>query len=204
MRGTLLLLFGMGLLGCGANVIFGSDSDGAGAGGSGDGGQPSNGGSPQGANGPGPGPGPGGGTTDDVSPVTDVTTNQANTFCDAIQICQGDGFNPESGCLECSIYGDSTVAVDGGVCAESYFSCFGSNGDCSDGDPDCCAVLDCVELCNEQPDFLDCVCTNDGSSCLSLEEQQPGTCIGDHPSGTLTYTSFTSCVFEDVCFESCQ
>ena len=191
------------LVGCGANVVFGEDGSegGAGQGGTGQGGVPI-------PDGPGPmtvGPG----QTSSQSSV--MTTNTSDVgpgigFCDEIGNCEGDGMSPLSGCIECSVLGDNTVALDGGLCAEPYFACFGENGDCSaGGDPDCCAFLTCLEECSflPEPEFLDCVCVNDGETCLGFRDQPPGTCFGDHPMGTVSYIEFTGCVYNEVCPGSC-
>jgi len=196
------------VLGCGANVVFG---EGSGA----EGGQGgfttittgANGSGGFGAfpDGPGQGPGPGvGGSTTDISPVT---TTGPQITCDQLGNCQGDGVDPKSGCIECAAFGDSSLASDAGACALPYQQCYGTQGDCSDGTPDCCAFAACLDVCSQLPtdqEFLDCLCTNDGSSCLGVgSEQQPGTCFGDHPEGTQAYVEFYTCAVNDVCPSSC-
>lgn len=197
------------LLGCGANVVFGEGS-GAGDGQGGQGGSTTittgangNGGFGAFPDGPGPGPGVGGSTTD-ISPVT---TTGPQITCDQLGNCQGDGFDPKSGCVECATVGDASIASDGGACALPYQQCYGTQGDCSDGTPDCCAFVSCLDACSQLPtneEFLDCLCTNDGGGCLDLgPQQQPGTCFGDHPEGTQAYIEVYTCAVNDVCPSSC-
>jgi hypothetical protein len=183
-------------VGCGANVIFGADG---GDGGSGQGGDESGGFT---TNGPGPGPGPVSNSVT-TSNMQDSVTSVAMSFCDDIGVCEGDGVSPSSGCLECSILGDNTDALDGGQCAEAYFTCLGQDGQCGNGEP-CCAFIDCVEGCQQLPpeEQLDCICTNNGQDCLN--EQQPGTCLGDHPEGLQRYIELDSCIYSQACPGSCQ
>ncbi len=65
-----------------------------------------------------------GGTTTKTTGATMNTTGGMTTgmtmACDDIGGCGGDGMDPNSGCLECSIIGDDTPASDGGECAEEY------------------------------------------------------------------------------------
>jgi hypothetical protein len=137
-------------------------------------------------------------------------TGPASGGCDEIGSCEGDGANPDTGCLECAVLGSQYDAVDGGACADEFAACFGDGGmDCTGaGDPECCQVYDCLEACdanmNNQIDAgpeLDCFCTNDGSECV--QNQLPDTCLGDYPSGIQTAVEWEACLFEDVCPDSC-
>lgn len=196
------------LFGCGANVVFGEGSGAEG----GQGGSTTittgangNGGFGAFPDGPGPGPGPGpgvGGSTTDISPVT---TTGPQITCDQLGACQGDGVDPKSGCLECAALGDTSVASDGGACGQPYLACFGTEGDCSNGLPDCCDFSSCLDACSQLPNdqFLDCVCTNDGNGCFDFPQQQPGTCFGDHLEGAQSYIDFYTCAVSDVCPFSC-
>lgn len=192
----LLCAIGGGAIGCGANVIFGSDGDegGGGEGGDGSGGFPTN--------GPGPGPGPGTNSATTSNMQDSVVTSVVMSFCDDIGVCEGDGFTPLSGCLECSILGDQGDALDGGACSEAYFTCLGQDGGCGNGEP-CCAFLDCADACQNLPEqeMFDCICANDGMSCL--QDQPPGSCFGDHPEGVQRYIELDSCLNFEVCPSSC-
>jgi hypothetical protein len=106
--------------------------------------------------------------------------------CDDIGDCFGDGFNPGTGCYDCAIYGDSMVAADGGECQDEHLACFGTTTGCTDGNPDCCALSNCVFDCA----FNDSAC-----------EQQ---CFSAHPNGVTDYTAIYGCIFDEVCLASCS
>src|SRR5690349_15568574 len=141
----LAIVFGLVLAACGGNVVFVEDGS-AGGGGAGSGGRPNP------PDGPGPGPGGfgsgGAPTTNSVMVTNDSTsTGMPSFFCDDIGVCQSDTGDPKEGCFECAVLGDSSVAVDGGVCYESYTQCFGTNFDCSNGNQDCCDLIGCFDMC---------------------------------------------------------
>jgi hypothetical protein len=152
-----------------------------------------------------------GGTTTKTTGATMNTTTGSTTSgsmaCDDIGGCNGDGMDPASGCLECSIIGDDTTASDGGECVEEYVACFGTMADCSDGNADCCALDDCLAACPEpDADFWMCACGSaDGASC-DPAAAPVGTCFGDDPGPGLDLTygqnGWVTCVI-GVCETSC-
>jgi len=122
----------------------------------------------------------------------------------------GDGATPWSGCTECAVLGDSSVAVDGGACAPAFSNCFGdgSEGCAGAGEPECCPLYDCIYSCDLNNDGvidagaeLDCFCTNDDVQCVM--NQLPGTCFGDYPNGLLAAVEWDTCLYQDVCFNIC-
>ncbi|NUP08638.1 MAG: hypothetical protein HOW73_21530 [Polyangiaceae bacterium] len=147
--------------------------------------------------------------------------------CDVIGVCtppEGT-IDPYASCLGCAIAGSTDVVPEGGICGEDYVKCFGSDGSCSEesgGLPDCCAFYDCFDMCDTDMDGiedgaeLDCFCTNQEDpetgalNCVALEQQQPGTCVGDHKDGLVAALDFEVCIFgqdpgpeDDVCPTSC-
>src|SRR5262245_60704274 len=54
--------------------------------------------------------GPGSTTTTGPGSMTTTSSGMLG-YCDDIPLCQGDGLDPTSGCLECAIYGNGTVAI---------------------------------------------------------------------------------------------
>jgi hypothetical protein len=90
---------------------------------------------------------------------------------------------------------------DAGKCLSQYQTCFGTVGDCSDGTPECCALLDCVDTCDFDLDGaiaageeLDCVCTNDGVDCV-MEPPDSTTCFALHAAGLDAITAYQNCVY---------
>jgi hypothetical protein len=140
--------------------------------------------------------------------VTASSTGSGSNTCDDIGLCSGDGVDPSSGCLECAVIGDASTAVDGGTCQDEYITCLGTDDLCTGGNQACCDMVTCLNSCPDatiDPDGnLDCSCTNDGTSCLPIEDQLPGTCLGDHPNGYNDYLNVISCIFLDTCSFSCQ
>ncbi len=147
-----------------------------------------------------------------ASSNTGVVSSAASGLgtCDDIGVCSGDGFTPRSGCLECSVLGDSSTALDGGACLGAFTACFGDGSfDCPGAsDPQCCPYYACIESCDgnfdgqlEPGPELDCYCLNDGVQCLQM--QTPGTCLGDFPNGAATASAWEVCVIDDVCPFSC-
>lgn len=185
---AMVALCGVFAVGC---KTSGGDTDGSGGGGTG-----------------------GGGTGGSGNVTVGTTTSGMVGTCDDLGVCEGDGMDPASGCFECSIIGDDTTAVDGGACVEDYLACFGQAGDCSDGNPDCCAFDDCATACpDDDPatatvdENLECLCTPDTTDpTVCAATSMPGTCIGDHPTGTEDYLTFLFCVVGDtgVCAVSCM
>lgn len=198
---NLKLVSALSLLGVLAIACGDSSSDAGGSGGSG-----------------GTGGGDGAGTNDGAGNVGAGNVGAGNEggsgaggplfgSCDEIGVCQPtEGtIDPAATCFGCVVAGDTTVAPDGGICAESYLGCFGAAGDCSDGEPDCCATYDCIEACdlvenggdgngtvgNTQAE-LDCLCENDGTQCTAVGT---GTCLGDHPTGFQALVEWESCFF---------
>jgi len=125
--------------------------------------------------------------------------------CDDIGVCSASGpIDPTSNCLDCAVFGDATVAANGGDCLAVYDACFGVSGDCSNGEPDCCAFYGCFTACDtnssgsiEAGSELDCYCTNadDGSGNLVCSAVQlAGTCQGDHQVGLATAFAYEDCV----------
>jgi len=166
------------------------------------------------------GGGTGGGSSSNSGGGSSITTSTNSTStgsamgaCDDIGVCEGDGMAPDSGCFECSIIGDGTVATDGGVCADSYLQCFGTMADCSDaGDPACCAFVDCIGACPaDDPNTanvdenLACICTStDGMQCDMTEPTGSTTCIGvNGTTAVQDYLAFVGCVIDDTCPTSC-
>ncbi|NUO47903.1 MAG: hypothetical protein HOV80_03505 [Polyangiaceae bacterium] len=157
-----------------------------------------------------------------TSPTTNTSTNQVSQTatvtnsiaaygtgftmsCDAIGNCLGDGV-PEQGCAECAALGGAPY-YDSGVCSNNYFACMGSTGDCSDGEPECCLVNDCLSSCLGNPDeYWPCACGSpDEASCV-LAAAAAGTCFGDYPTGTALMfgpQGWITCV-EEVCVTSCD
>jgi hypothetical protein len=126
------------------------------------------------------------------------------------------GDDPTNSCLECAVLGDSTVATDGGECADEYTACWGQ-GDAActgAGEPECCDLYDCVASCDANMDGfldagpeLDCFCTNDGFQCTA--QQLPGSCFGDYPDGLVVAAEWEACFFGDgvstgVCGNLCN
>jgi hypothetical protein len=76
---------------------------------------------------------------------------------------------------------------------------------CTGGNAECCAIADCSAACPDPAvdpaGNLDCFCTNDGTNCV--EEQMPGTCLGDHPNGLEDYAGVVQCIIGDTCPTSC-
>ncbi len=140
------------------------------------------------------------------SPATSGSgTNQIET-CDDLSSCQGDGVTPASGCIECAVLGDSSVASDGGECADEFAACFGDDSEACTGasDPECCPLYDCLQACDTNGNGfidpgpeLDCLCTNDGTGCAAT--QGPGTCAGDYPKGFQTAIAWEDCAFVIAC-----
>ncbi len=162
------------------------------------------------------GGGTGGGGTGGGSSITTgntTSTGSAMGSCDDIGVCDGDGMDPNSGCFECSIIGDDTVAVDGGVCVDSYVQCFGTVEDCSDaGNPACCAFANCAAACPDDnaattdvDENLACLCTStDNMQCDAMEPAGSTTCIGVNGIDAVQdYLAFVGCVVDDTCPTSC-
>jgi len=153
-------------------------------------------------------------TSSKASGVTS-TGATATGACDDIGTCQGDGMTPTTGCLECSINGDATVATDGGSCQADFISAYGTMGDCSDGGVQgACDFLACGNACDtngnglDTPAELDCFCSNDGSKCLPQAQQTDTmTCVGALVADTAAFNAeatFETCVYMDVCPVSCM
>ncbi len=131
--------------------------------------------------------------------------------CDDLELCEGDGFDPFSGCLPCAGFDDSHPASDSGACAAEFDVCFGVSMATCDGalEPQCCAYLDCEAACDVDLDGiidpgieLDCFCTNDGEGTCS-PMQLAGTCLGDFPDGRLSALGWEQCAVENVCANTC-
>jgi hypothetical protein len=135
--------------------------------------------------------------------------------CEDIGSCTGDGMDPSSGCLECAVLGDDTIASDGGECGDEYLACYGTDENCTGAsDPECCQVVDCINACDanmnnmiESGAELDCLCTNNGTQCE--QTQMAGTCLGDYPSGIQTLFAYEDCAFgpdgmSGACGSVCQ
>jgi hypothetical protein len=150
----------------------------------------------------------GGGTSDAGPAATTGAPVRPSGSCDDIDVCEGDGTTPSSGCVECSVLDDGTFALDGGACRDEYVGCFGPEGDCSDGHPDCCAFFDCLLACPEDDpgtatdEYFDCICDNDGTNCFV--EQPESTCLGAEPLGGQRYVDWVTCAFVDVCPGACE
>ncbi|NUO52970.1 MAG: hypothetical protein HOV80_29340 [Polyangiaceae bacterium] len=147
-----------------------------------------------------------GGSTAQVRPSP---TGGPTESCDAIAVCEGDTANPDTGCIECAVLGNATLAIDGGACLDEYTGCFGPGGSCDEGGhPGCCAFFDCLVACpaddpgTPADEYLDCACDNDGTECYA--EQEKGTCLGDEPTGGQRYLAWASCLLIDVCTASCS
>ena len=150
----------------------------------------------------------GGNPGSSAASVRPAPSGPAQTPCDAIAECMGDTKNASSGCRECAILGNDTLASNGGTCLDEYIGCFGYMGSCDDGGhPDCCAFYECLIGCPEDnPDttnneFLDCACTNDGADCT--EKQEQGTCLGENRTGGQRYVAWANCLYVDACPTSC-
>jgi len=146
-----------------------------------------------------------GSTAGSTRPVPTATASQP---CDAIGTCEGDGSNANSGCLECAVLGNSTLASNGGACVDEYIGCFGFSGSCDEGGhPGCCAFFDCLVGCpDDDPataadEFLDCVCDNDGGDCTEMQE--PTTCLGANRAGGQRYVAWATCLYVDACPTAC-
>jgi hypothetical protein len=120
---------------------------------------------------------------------------------------EGDGHTPTSGCFECAVFGDTTLAENGGACSDLYVECVGTSRDCSDaGNPDCCELAACVRACpNDDPstpndELFDCECTNNGSQCIE-EPSGSTTCVAGHSAGLNDLTALGSCVLEICAYE---
>jgi hypothetical protein len=140
------------------------------------------------------------GTTTSTT-TTSTTSGGPTGYCDDISQCEGDGVTPQSGCFECTILGDDTIAFDGGICSADYDQCFGPNGNCTGGgNPACCSFLNCVNACpadnpnTTTDENLNCLCTNNGSNCIA-EPSGSTTCFGKFPTGADDYVTFANCVF---------
>jgi len=158
-------------------------------------------------------------TSSTGSKMTSTGTSATGT-CDDIGVCGGDGMDPTSGCIECSILGDSTTATDGGTCQGAYVAAYGMDGMCTGGTgtPGACAFVDCETTCdangNNKFDTqaeIDCFCTNDqmgaNSMCSPLAMQtDTGTCLGAlnaDMAGLQAEGTFENCVFTTTCPGSC-
>lgn len=144
-----------------------------------------------------------------VGSVRPTPTVRPTMTCDEIDVCEGDAVNASSGCVECAVLGNGTLAVNGGACLDEYTACFGPSGSCEEGGhPDCCAFFNCLLACpDDDPgtaknEFLDCACTNDGSECSA--EQDNDTCLGAEPVGGQRYLAWAQCLYVDVCGSSCS
>ncbi|MBM4374218.1 MAG: hypothetical protein FJ095_03965 [Deltaproteobacteria bacterium] len=149
-------------------------------------------------------------TSSVVGPTS--SSGGSSKSCDDIGTCEGDQMDPASGCFECAILGDSTTAVDGGACFDSYSQCFGTKADCSDaGNKSCCDFVNCIQDCpKDDPktadvdENLNCLCTNDGMKCLMTEPTGSMTCIGKHGVPAVQdYLEFVNCVIDSTCPVSC-
>jgi len=152
------------------------------------------------------------GKTSSVVGPTSSSSGGSSKSCDDIGTCEGDQMDPASGCFECAILGDSTTAVDGGACFDSYTQCFGTKADCSDaGNKSCCDFFNCIQDCpKDDPktadvdENLNCLCTNDGDQCLMTEPMGSMTCIGKHGVPAVQdYLEFVDCVIDLTCQVSC-
>ena len=135
--------------------------------------------------------------------------------CDDIGVCDGDGMDPNSGCFECSIIGDDTVAVDGGVCVDSYVQCFGTVEDCSDaGNPACCAFANCAAACPDDNAATTDVVVTRRLSPVNVASSVSGArrtvtrivapAIGVNGIDAVQdYLAFVGCVVDDTCPTSC-
>ncbi|MFO0555082.1 MAG: hypothetical protein U0271_42285 [Polyangiaceae bacterium] len=141
--------------------------------------------------------------------------------CDEIGVCtppsNAMGIDPYRSCLECAVAGDTTVAPDGGSCEAAFVACFGTQGDCVGGEPDCCAFYDCASFCDSNANGrldeseLGCFCTTEddgmgGVQCSSTS--MAGTCVGDHGVGLGKAIDYEDCVYgltsPGVCAASCM
>ncbi len=146
-----------------------------------------------------------GGSTGSVRPTP---TDGPSSTCDEIGVCEGDAVNANSGCVECAVLGNDTLALNGGACLDEYTACFGPTGSCDEGGhPDCCAFFSCLLACpdddpgTDKNEFLDCACSNDGTDCV--DEQDDGTCLGAEPVGGQRYFAWATCLYLDVCASAC-
>lgn len=197
---NLKLVSALSLLGMLAIACGDSGSDAGGSGGSGGSG--------------GTGGGDGAGTNDGAGNVGAGTNDGGSGAggpqfgsCDEIGVCAPEAgtIDPAATCFGCVVAGDTSVAPDGGICGEVYNACFGAAGDCSDGEPDCCALYDCIEGCDlvenggdgngttgDTQAELDCLCENDGTQCTAAGT---GTCFGDHQTGLAAAADWEGCFF---------
>ena len=199
----IVLTLGIGVAACSSDDNSGSSSGSGGSGGSGSG--SNSGGSPTSTTSTSSSPTS---TTSTSSSPTSTTNTTATTSsgpgmtCDDIGVCQDDDQDPTNDCVTCAIIGDD-VSVDGAACQDDYVACFGTAGDCSDGDVECCGLNDCINACPTDPAAqLDCICTNDGTQCTG-DTTDPNTCFGQHPEGIEPLITILSCLFTDTCPNSC-
>jgi hypothetical protein len=158
------------------------------------------------------GGGDGGNGATTTSNVTTTTSSGGAQTCEQVApACEGDGMDPSSGCFECSIIGDSTIATDGGLCADSYVACFGTDGSGTGATSQACVdLLGCLDACEAQfPDtesveYLNCLCTNDGTQCTQ-GQTDPNTCLGADTNleGLTALFAFQDCVTVEVCPTAC-
>lgn len=155
----------------------------------------------------------GGGSTTNVTTgtTTGTTTGGLQTCEELAPSCDGDGSTPSSGCAECAILGDTTVATDGGACQASYVACYGTDGEGTGAtSAECVALLGCLDACEvahpdtDSVEFLDCLCTNDGAAC-SQTQSDPDTCLGADTgnTGLIALFAFEDCLTEEVCPVAC-
>src|SRR5262249_30268013 len=132
--------------------------------------------------------------------------------------CFGDGTTPTSGCEECAVLGDTTIASDGGSCAASYQACFGTDPMCTGGQPGCCTYSNCANACDLNGDGtfdwmeLPCFCTPDTTNpnTCSATQTNTMTCLGALEANQAAFTAFMNfqtCVFDPtsgVCSTICM
>lgn len=132
------------------------------------------------------------------------------TCAEVTPSCSGDGTTPTSGCEECAILGDDTIATNGGACANSYVACFGTDASCTGGQQGCCNYSTCFTSCDTNGNGtidagaeLACYCTvdpNDSSSCDAVQVDT-STCLGALYSDDAAFTAYTSaqaCLFDAI------
>ncbi|NUO47902.1 MAG: hypothetical protein HOV80_03500 [Polyangiaceae bacterium] len=113
--------------------------------------------------------------------VTSTNTGtQTSTTSASSTTGTGMGCDSLADCTECK----DCVVNDVGQCAESYFECLGTAGDCSNGVPECCSALMCREACSVDPaNYWACMCGSADQASCDPATAPVGTCAGDYPAG---------------------
>jgi hypothetical protein len=127
--------------------------------------------------------------------------------CNDIGVCKADGVSTDWGCYECALLGGQNGEYDGGDCAGAYADGLGIEGNCADGVPELCELIDCLDACEAAaPDqSWVCVCGSADEPSCDYTRAPAGTCLGDNPTGAewmYGLNGWMTCV-RSTCYSAC-